>query len=257
MTNDPNSLPVHEYLVHPHTGLPLQAVGVRRNGTPIWPIMGASEGDEGGDGTGAGETSAGDGSGSPKDDSGDTDGAEHLGDKGKQALDRMKAEKKAAQDEARTAKEQAKSNADALAALQAKIDGKEAEHAAELKSREVETAALAKANERILKAEVRAAAAGKLTDPADALQFLDLSKLEVGSDGEVDSTAVAAAIDKLITDKPYLAAQGKRFQGSADGGTRNESTKTIDDQIEAARKAGNHILAIALKQKRSAELASK
>ena len=185
------------------------------------------------------------------------EGAEHLGDKGKQALDRMKAEKKAAQDEARTAKEQAKTNADALAALQAKIDGKEAEHAAELKSREVETAALAKANERILKAEVRAAAAGKLADPADALQFLDLTKLEVGSDGEVDSAAVAAAIDKLITDKPYLAAQGKRFQGGADGGARNESTKSIDDQINEATKAGNHVLAIALKQRRSADLASK
>lgn len=38
-------LPLHPTLVHPHTGEPLQAIGLRRNGTPIWPIMGASEDD--------------------------------------------------------------------------------------------------------------------------------------------------------------------------------------------------------------------
>lgn len=184
-------------------------------------------------------------------DDADPPGSEHLGDPGKKALETMKAERKTARDEAAQAK------AD-LAALQAKVAGKEAEHAAELERQKVHTEALGKANEKILKAELRAAGAGKLADPADALRFLDLSEFEVGTDGEVDQTAVNAAIDALLTNKPYLAAQGgKRFQGGADGGPRNEvDTKTIDDEIAEATKAGNLQRVIALKQKRAADLAA-
>lgn len=113
-----------------------------------------------------------------------------------------------------------------LDALKAKAEGKEAEHAAAIEAQRVKDEALAAANARILKAEVRAAAAGKLSDPVDALKFLDLSEFEVGSDGEVDSSQIAKAIEDLISSKPYLAAQGgQRFQGSADGGARNDATK--------------------------------
>lgn len=168
---------------------------------------------------------------------------EALGDAGKQAIDRMKAERNTAREEAKAARE-------AAAALQAKIDGKEAEHAASTAQAERDAAALAKADERILKAEVRAVAAGKLADPADALKFLDLSALEVGADGEVDSAAVTALIDNLITQKPYLAAvqDGKRFQGGADGGARKESRPAqltrsdldnmTPEQINVARREG-------------------
>jgi hypothetical protein len=37
---------VHPWMIHPHTGKPLEAVGMRRNGRPIWPILGASEDDD-------------------------------------------------------------------------------------------------------------------------------------------------------------------------------------------------------------------
>jgi hypothetical protein len=156
----------------------------------------------------------------------------------------------------KTAAEAARTATEELAALKAKIAGTEAEHAAQLAAQKVKDEALSAANSRILKAEVRAAATGKLSDPADALQFLDLSKLEVGEDGEVDGKAVAAAIDDLIKNKPYLAAQGKRFQGAGDGGTRTETDKPITDQIAEARKARNFPLAIALEQKRAADLAA-
>jgi len=180
----------------------------------------------------------------------DPPGAEHLGDAGKKALDEMKAKWKAAE-------ALAKQSSEELAAERAKAAGKEAEHAAQVAAQKVKDEALDAANARILKAEVRAAAAGKLADPADALQFLDLTKLEVGEDGEVDSKGVAAAIDELVKNKPYLAAQGKqRFQGTGDGGPRNEAVTNVADQITAARKAGNHALAIALEQKRSADLAA-
>lgn len=144
----------------------------------------------------------------------------------------------------------AKDRVSELEAQLAKLEGKEAEYAALQSQRLAEQAALAKANERILKAEVRAAAAGKLSDPEDALRFLDLSALEVGDDGSVDSSVIADLVDKLITTKPYLAAQGgRKFQGSADGGARNDPTKPSQltkadmarmspEQIDAAYREG-------------------
>ncbi|MFJ9207502.1 hypothetical protein [Streptomyces sp. NPDC102264] len=59
--------------------------------------------------------------------------------------------------------------------------------------------------EQLVRAELRAAAAGKLRDPADALALLDVSAL-AGSGGDIDAAAVAAAVDQLVKDKPYLAA---------------------------------------------------
>ncbi len=90
--------------------------------------------------------------------------------------------------------------------------------------------ALASANARVLKAEVRAAAASKLTDPSDAVRFLDLSEFEVTDDGDVDSAVISKAIDKLLKDKPYLArGEARRTTGSADGGARGGAGKTGPD----------------------------
>lgn len=195
----------------------------------------------------AGETSA---SGTEETATAEVEGADALGDKGKQALDRMKAEKKAER-EARLKLEAE------FKALKAQVEGKEAEHRAQQEAQKLKDDALSAANTRILKAEVRAAAKGQLADPADALLYIDLSSLEVGDDGEVDSAAIEAAVADLVKKKPYLAAQGgKRFQGGADGGTRNEARPaqlTRDDlskmspkQIEEARKKGqlNDLLGI-------------
>lgn len=149
----------------------------------------------------------------------DTTGAESLGDAGKKALDSMKAKW-------READRIAKASASEFAAYKATAEGREAEHQTDQANQKVRDDALSAANQRILKAEVRAAAATKLNDPADALRFLDLSSFEVGEDGEIDAATIASAIDDLVASKPYLAAQGsKRFQGSADTGTRNESTR--------------------------------
>lgn len=128
-------------------------------------------------------------------------GAEALGDPGKKALDAMKAERTAAKAEAKAVR-------DEFAAFKAAAEGKAAEYVAEQEKRKVEDAALAKANQRILKSEIRAIAAGKLADPKDALLHLDLDQFEVGNDGEVDTAAITAAIEDLVKSKPYLAAQG-------------------------------------------------
>ena len=146
------------------------------------------------------------------------EGSAALGDAGKKALDAMKAKWK-------DADKLAKDHAAALAALQAKLDGKESEHQQSLEAQRAKDEAIAAANQRILSAEVRAAAAGKLNDPADALAYIDLTSFEVGEDGAVDSEAIGSAIADLISKKPYLAAQGGRFQGGVDGGARNDATK--------------------------------
>ena len=165
-----------------------------------------------------------------------------LGDAGKKALDAMKAERKAAREEAAAAKAERD-------ALQAKLDGKEAEFQQEQAKREAEQAALAKANDRIRKSEVKAAAKGVLADPQDAYKFLDLNEFEVDDDGNVDEDAIASALADLVKSKPYLSAQGKRFEGTADGGARNDASKVSQltradmarmtpEQIEDARTAG-------------------
>lgn len=71
--------------------------------------------------------------------------------------------------------------------------------------REAFAEALAEANDRILRAEVIAAASRKLNDPEDAVRLLDLSQFQVNEQGEVDRKALAAAVDELVKTKPYLA----------------------------------------------------
>lgn len=155
-------------------------------------------------------------------------GAEALGDAGKKALDAMKADRNAA-------KAEAKRIADEFAAFKAQAEGKEAEYNATVEQQRVKDEALAAANLKIAKANLRAEAAGKLADPTDALTFIDVSEFEVDDDGNTDPAALSAAIEDLIKNKPYLAAQGKRFQGEADGGARKESGPTQVTKEEVSR----------------------
>ena len=180
----------------------------------------------------------------------DDAGSDQLGDAGKQALDRMKGQRNAARDELRAFKALGLTP-EQIAALTAPKDGDQPDP--EKIRRDAEAEATRKANSRIIRSEIRAAAAGKLADPADALAYLDMSRFEVDDDGEVDQDEVAEAIDDLLKKKPYLAAQGRpRFQGDADGGPRNrdqadgkplqvteDQLKTMTpDEIVAAQKEG-------------------
>lgn len=233
---------------HPRTGL--QAVGLLRNGAPIWPVLGGSgegddaetndaaetEGDVKDDTQGEGESADADGEG---DDKADDDVDKPLGPAGEKALNAEKEKRRAEAAKRRTAE---KERDDAKAELDkvrraaeraakakpaaAKADVSESERDEidpEEIQREADVKATAKANERIVKAEVRASAAGRLHEPKDALKFLDLSKFEVDADGNVDSDEIDDAIADLLKDKPYLAVaqgDGKRFKGSGDGGAK-------------------------------------
>ena len=174
----------------------------------------------------------------PDDTDTDPEGAEQLGDPGKNALDTMKGKLKAERERRRSLEAQ-------LAERDKPADGDQPDPDALV--RQAEATALARVNERLVKAEVRAAAAGKLADPADAHRFLDLSQFEVDADGNVDADEVAEAIDDLLTSKPYLAAQGgstkPRFQGTADSGARKGNarpTQLTEADVKRLSAAGNH-----------------
>jgi hypothetical protein len=190
------------------------------------------------------DADAGDGEqGGDGDDDADPEGADQLGDPGKKALASMK-EKLRKERERRKAAESERDNLKGTGG-----DDKDPERIRSEASR----AATAKANERIVRSEIRAAAAGKLTNPRDALAFLDVSQFEVDDDGQVDEDEIADAIEDLLKERPYLASAAKapeaRFQGTGDGGARKgrggpkqfseqEVQKMTPEQIDEAHRKG-------------------
>ena len=161
------------------------------------------------------------------------EGTDQLGDAGKKALDEMKGQRNKARSDLRPwtalAREYGVKTPEELKALIAgKKDGDGDGQDVDKVRREALAEATKQANDRIIRSEVKAAAAGKLADPADALRLLDLSQFEVDGDGEVDEDAINEAISDLIKKKPYLAAQGgRRFQGSGDGGHRGDGKPKV------------------------------
>lgn len=146
------------------------------------------------------------------------DGTDALGDPGKRALDSMKSKWHGERDRRRELEAE-------LAALKApKTDDDKAPDADAIRAEAVREAN-AKANARIVKAEIKALAAGQLADPADALAYLDLSTFEVDANGDVDADEIKDAIQDLLTRKPYLAATTRpRFQGTGDGGAARKAS---------------------------------
>lgn len=82
------------------------------------------------------------------------------------------------------------------------------------------TAAVREAALRVAAAEFRAAAQGKLSDPAAALEVLDLSKF-IDDKGEVDTKAIGVLVEKLIKSLP--AAPAGKMPAGPRGGAPAES----------------------------------
>lgn len=140
----------------------------------------------------------------PKEDPIVAEGEAHLGDPGKQALDRMKQERNQYRDERNQ--------------LQTQIEELQAEAA---KAPEI----MKVAQQKILQSELKAAAAGKLHDPADAHRFINIEDFEVSEDGEVDAGKISAAVADLLDSRPYLGGTQRpnMYTGSGDQGVRKES----------------------------------
>lgn len=108
----------------------------------------------------------------------------------------------------------------------------EAEKAVDAARVEGEKTATEKANARIVRAEAKAlAATAKFRDPADAVAFLDLSKVTVNEDGDVDAKALGVALADLAKEKPYLVDDGKGGTPRPDrtqGGGSNDDKPSVD-----------------------------
>ena len=125
----------------------------------------------------------------------------------------------------RTARKAAEKALNALKAELALKDKPAEEQALEAARAEARTEATEKANARIVRAEVKAAATGKVKNPVLALKLIDTSGIDVDDDGEVDSDAVNQAIADLLAEYPELAADGSKFTGSADQGAKGKTSR--------------------------------
>lgn len=149
----------------------------------------------------------------------------------------------------RTARKASDKRVKELEAAAADKDKPAEEQALENARREAREEVTGKANERIVRSEVKAAATGKVKNPALALKLIDMSEIDVDDDGEVDSDAVASAIADLLEQYPELAADSSKFSGSADQGAKGKQANLSqltaqdlesmsDEAINKARREG-------------------
>jgi hypothetical protein len=125
----------------------------------------------------------------------------------------------------RTARKAADKRVKELEAEAANRDKPVEEQALEAARSEARAEATTKANERLLRSELKAAATGKMADPTDAALYLDLTSFDVNDDGDVDSDALADAIAELLTRKPHLGMpDARKFGGSADQGAKKSES---------------------------------
>lgn len=134
-----------------------------------------------------------------------SDPDEPLGEAGKKALDAEREARKTAEARARDFEADAK-RAKSLESELAKLrEGQLSEQEKAIKAARDEASAEAdkRWSDRIVRAEVRAAAAGKVVDVDTVVRLLDLSAIPM-KDGEVDGVALAKAIDDLLEAKTFL-----------------------------------------------------
>lgn len=173
-----------------------------------------------------------------------------LGDKGKAALD---AERKARRDAERQAKqteaELAKLREETEDLRKKAMDDDERKIADAVAAREVElrkelgdelAAERASTARQMLSARILAGAAGKLTNAADAAAFIDIDALDRDDQGNVADSVLSAAIETLITERPYLAA--KAGTGSADQGRTRDAQADFKDPKQLAEELAKYKL---------------
>lgn len=198
------------------TGEPIRPIGFRRDGRAIFPIAGGAE-------------DAADADKGADSDSGKDKGAEYKAPATQADLDRIVGERLAREREATKARyadyDDLKKDAEAhRAALEAAKS--DAEKAIDAARTEGEKAATERSNQRIIKAEARTlAATAKFRDPADAVAFLDLSKVTVNENGEVDEKAISDQLKSLAESKPYLVDDGKKPAPKPDRAQGGSSSK--------------------------------
>lgn len=121
----------------------------------------------------------------------------------------------------------------------------ESEKAIAQARQEARQEALGEANQRVIAAEIRAAAAAAgAIDPDVVVKLVDPAEITIADDGTIaDVSDVVAA---LLETKPFLVKQESRFNGTADQGasgrpsqlTRDDLKTMSANEINTARREG-------------------
>jgi hypothetical protein len=111
--------------------------------------------------------------------------------------------------------------------------------------------AIAAANDRVRRSEVRVAASDLFADPSDALKFVNLDQVHVDGEGNVDGEELKDILAAIVASKPYLGHPQRAAIPASDAGVRKGSAEGKPEQIskdkirsmtpeaiEQARKAG-------------------
>src|SRR5690625_1422228 len=112
--------------------------------------------------------------------------------------------------------------------------------------------------EKINNAFIKAAQAANIEYVEDALKLADLSAVEVDEDGKVKG--VQDVIDSLIENKPFLLAQvakQPRKVGDATNHSANNEVKTLESQLEEARRKKDFTAVIDISNKIKEKLTGK
>lgn len=220
-------LPVLAAARHPRTGELLRPLGFRKNGQAIWPILGGAD--------------------DPADTTQPPEGIDKaawdaLGDPGKAALVRER--QRATEAEQRAAEKYA--DYDALKDKASKFDKAiedakpEQERAVAAAREEGENAARAAMNQERVLDKIEVASAGKFRDIEDARLRLGQRADEFLKDGQIDTAAIAAAVDKVLENAPHLKAdvKGKPRPDPSQGPRGGEGAVGEQGRAEAQRRWG-------------------
>lgn len=106
----------------------------------------------------------------------------------------------------------------------------------------------ARANERLIRAEVKAACSELgIVDPDAAFALMDKESVTLKDDGEVEG--VTEALEALVKAKPYLVGQKGNVGGPSNPGSPEPDD--IDSQIAAAKKRGDMTTVISLRRQKA------
>jgi len=209
-------------------------LGWRLDGSPIWGYQGAADGDDDGGAGDGGDGGEGDDDEDDEGGNGDEDPTARL----QKALEAERAAsrqaKKGLQPFTRLMRELGVKDVDELRALMASKQGEKSKDDEETRKREADV--VARANKRIVSAEIRAQAAKDFVDPADAVKFLNIEDYDVDDDGEADAASIKRDLKELLREKPHLAKKGR--EPGLEPGARRTAPGTTDMSARIRDMAG-------------------
>jgi hypothetical protein len=217
-------MPFHPTLCYPGTDRPLQAVGLSQSGLPLWPLLGADDGDDAADEDDSEDDGDGD---SDEDDADDSQGDDDKGKKSKRKSGPVSREEFDAVTRRLSAADRRRAEAEKVAAdLRKEKEDAERKDKPELENLRKDHGDLTKNHEALqnrfrklalVNAFLTASAQERIAwhDPKVAQKAADLEDLEVDEDGNVEG--IRDAVKLLAKSHKYLVNSGKEDGDEGDG----------------------------------------